>query len=175
MDNGQMQTSKGAAGRIEELIGETIEAMGFELVRVRLFGAGKNRTLQIMAERPDGSMAVDDCAELSRTVATVLDVEDPIATEYALEVSSPGLDRPLTRLRDFEVWQGYDARVDVEPAVHGRRRFMGRLLGLEGELVLIRCEGEEFRLPAKSIAEAKLVLTDRLIEESLKEQKAGTQ
>lgn len=166
-----MQVSKGAAARIEELIGDTVEAMGFELVRVRLFGAAENKTLQIMAERPDGSMDVDDCAELSRTVATVLDIEDPIASEYVLEISSPGIDRPLTRPKDFANWQGYEARVDMNQNIDGRKRFRGLLLGLDGDAVLIRCEDEEFRLPVETVGEAKLVLTDELIQQSLKEPK----
>lgn len=166
-----MQISTGAATRIEAMIGDTIEAMGFDLVRVRLFGSGNNKTLQVMAERPDGSMDVDDCAELSRTIATILDVEDPISSEYVLEISSPGLDRPLTRAKDFAQWQGHQARIDVHPAIDGRKRFKGELLGLEDETVMILIDGKEFRLPVASINDAKLVLSEELAEASLKEHK----
>lgn len=157
--------------RIAELIRPTVEGMGFELVRVRQMG-GKRITLQIMAERPDGRMEVDDCADLSRALSAVLDVEDPIDREYALEVSSPGIDRPLTRLVDFDRWKGWVAKLETDELIGGRKRFKGELTGVEGEDVLVKLdEGEDVRLPFPALTDAKLVLTDALIEATLKAQK----
>ena len=128
-------------------------------------GDGGSRTLQIMAERPDGSMTIDDCADLSRSVSALLDVEDPISGSYRLEVSSPGLDRPLTRLKDFRTWAGFEARVELAAPQDGRKRFRGLLRGVEDETVLLEEEGEAelHRLPFRAVAKAKLVLTDALI------------
>lgn len=154
--------------RIEGIVTPSIEAMGFDVVRVMITG-GQRPTLQIMADRRDGSMiSVDDCAEISRTVSAVLDVEDPIAGEYTLEVSSPGIDRPLTRIKDFERWAGFDARVDMAVPVDGRKRFSGRLKGVaDGERVRIEVEGGALaELPFDDISRAKLVLTDALLEAS---------
>lgn len=154
--------------RIEGIVTPSIEAMGFDVVRVMITG-GQRPTLQIMADRRDGSMiSVDDCAEISRTVSAVLDVEDPIAGEYTLEVSSPGIDRPLTRIKDFERWAGFDARVDMAVPVDGRKRFSGRLKGVaDGERVQIEIEGGALtELPFDGISRAKLVLTDALLEAS---------
>ncbi|MFX4220039.1 MAG: ribosome maturation factor RimP [Thalassobaculum sp.] len=154
--------------RIEGIVTPSIEAMGFDVVRVMITG-GQRPTLQIMADRRDGSMiSVDDCAEISRTVSAVLDVEDPIAGEYTLEVSSPGIDRPLTRIKDFERWAGFDARVDMAVPVEGRKRFSGRLKGVaDGERVQIEIEGGALaELPFDDISRAKLVLTDALLEAS---------
>lgn len=154
--------------RIEGIVTPSIEAMGFDVVRVMITG-GQRPTLQIMADRRDGSMiSVDDCAEISRTVSAVLDVEDPIAGEYTLEVSSPGIDRPLTRIKDFERWAGFDARVDMAVPVEGRKRFSGRLKGVaDGERVQIEIEGGALaELPFDGISRAKLVLTDALLEAS---------
>lgn len=154
--------------RIEGIVTPSIEAMGFDVVRVMITG-GQRPTLQIMADRRDGSMiSVDDCAEISRTVSAVLDVEDPIAGEYTLEVSSPGIDRPLTRIKDFERWAGFDARIDLAVPLDGRKRFSGRLKGLEGEdRVLVEVEGgATVELPFGGISRAKLVLTDALLEAS---------
>lgn len=152
-------------GRLEAIVAPTIESMGFELVRVMLTG-GRRPTLQIMAERADGSgMNVDDCAEISRTVSAVLDVEDPIAGEYTLEVSSPGIDRPLTRLKDFRRYAGFEARVDLSAPFDGRKRFSGRLIGVDdADRVLVETEpGVREALPFEGIARAKLVLTDELV------------
>ncbi|MDF1791758.1 MAG: ribosome maturation factor RimP [Thalassobaculaceae bacterium] len=154
--------------RIEGIVTPSIEAMGFEVVRVMVTG-GQRPTLQIMADRGDGTMiSVDECAEISRTVSAVLDVEDPITGEYTLEVSSPGIDRPLTRLKDFERWSGFDARVDMDLAIDGRKRFSGRLKGVaDGERVQLEVEGGEMvDLPFEGISRAKLVLTDALLEAS---------
>lgn len=158
--------------RIAEIIAPTVEGLGFELVRIRLMG-GETRTLQVMAERPDGSMEVEDCAKLSRALSAVLDVEDPIDREYVLEVSSPGIDRPLTRLQDFETHAGQIAKLESEALIGGRKRFKGQLVGIDGDDVLIEV-GAEGRLsvPFDALVDAKLVLTDALIEESLRSRKA---
>ena len=151
------------AGRVEMLIGPTVEAMGFSLVRVQVLGQNRPR-LQIMAERTDGeSMLVEDCAAISRAVSAVLDVEDPIAGAYTLEVSSPGIDRPLVRLADFDRFAGFEAKVEMDLAVNGRRRFQGRLLGTEGDAVRLRMEDSEVVLPYADIRRAKLVLTEELL------------
>ncbi|MBK5921466.1 ribosome maturation factor RimP [Rhodothalassium salexigens] len=148
---------------IRRLIEPTAEALGFELVRVTFTGGG-SPVLQIMAERADGTMSVDDCAKLSREVSTLLDVEDPIPGEYNLEVSSPGIDRPLTRPKDFERWAGFDAKVELDtPRDDGQRRFKGRLRGLEAAEVLLDVGAETLRLPLAHVAKAKLILTDDLI------------
>lgn len=148
-----------------------MEAAGYRLVRLRLMG-GKRKTLQILAERPDGQMDVEDCARLSRTVSEVLEAADPIAEEYVLEVSSPGIDRPLTAPEDFARFAGHDARVELSRGLEGRRRFKGRLIGLEGGDVVMDVADENgtrrVRFAYSDIAEAKLLLTDRLIQESLK-------
>lgn len=154
----------------------TIEGMGFRLVRLRLMGGGRP-TLQVMAERPDGSMEVDDCAELSRALSALLDVEDPIEGEYVLEVSSPGIDRPLTRPEDFERYAGFEAKLELAEPIDGRKRFRGRLAGVEGEgaAVAVAIEGAEFgaaSAPFAALADAKLMLTDDLIAASLKGQAA---
>jgi ribosome maturation factor RimP len=156
--------------RLAAIVEPTIRGMGFELVRLRLMG-GKRPTLQIMAERPDGTMEVDDCAELSRQLSVVLDVEDPIEREYTLEVSSPGIDRPLTRLSDFDRWEGYEAKIETAEPVDGRRRFKGVLAGTEGDDVLIDLDEGTIGLKFEWLADAKLVLTDELIAESLRRSK----
>lgn len=157
---------------IESLVGPSLESMGYAVVRVRLFD-GKQRRLQIMAERADGAaMTVDDCAVLSRTISALLDVEDPIPGPYLLEVSSPGLDRPLVRREDFARFAGYEARIETARPLDGRRRFRGALRGVEGENVLIEVGGEAMAIAIDDIAAAKLVITDALIEASLKRQKA---
>ncbi len=151
------------AGRVEALIGPTVEGMGYSLVRVQILGRSRLR-LQIMAERMDGeSMLVDDCATLSRAVSAVLDVEDPITDAYTLEVSSPGIDRPLVRLADFDRFSGFEAKVEMALAIDGRRRFQGRLLGTEGDAVRLRMEEVEVLLPYADIRQAKLVLTEDLL------------
>lgn len=161
--------------RIEAIIAPTVEAMGYAVVRVMLTG-GRRPTLQIMAERADGSgMSVDDCAEISRTISAVLDVEDPIAGEYTLEVSSPGIDRPLTRLKDFRRFAGFEARIDMAAPIEGRKRFSGRLLGVdEADRVLVEIEpGTPEALPFDGIARAKLILTDELVAASAPPRSGG--
>ncbi|GGE22057.1 ribosome maturation factor RimP [Gemmobacter megaterium] len=160
--------------RLAALIQPTIEGLGYELVRIRLMG-GKTRILQIMADTPDGGINVEDCAKISTAVSAVLDVEDPIEDNYTLEVSSPGIDRPLTRLKDFDMWQGYEARVETTELIDGRRRFKGALAGTDGDEVLITIEegGEDLTIGLKFdwLSDAKLILTDELIAEMLRQRK----
>ncbi|WP_209427552.1 ribosome maturation factor RimP [Pararhodobacter sp. SW119] len=162
--------------RLAGIVAPAVEAMGFELVRLRLM-AGKTRILQIMADRPDGGIEVDECAEISTVVSAVLDVEDPIEDAYVLEVSSPGIDRPLTRLKDFEAWEGYEAKLETTELIDGRRRFKGLLAGTEGDEVLIEIDqdGEPVTIGLKFdwLSDAKLVLTDELIAETLRTRKAA--
>jgi ribosome maturation factor RimP len=162
--------------RLADIITPVIEGLGFELVRVRLMG-GKTRILQIMADRPEGGIIVDDCGQISTAVSAVLDVEDPIEENYTLEVSSPGIDRPLTRLKDFEVWKGWEARIETSELIDGRRRFKGNLAGVEGDEVLIEIEehGEEVTIGLQFdwLSDAKLILTDDLIAEMLRQKKAS--
>jgi ribosome maturation factor RimP len=156
--------------RIAALILPTVEAMGFQLVRVRLMG-GKRVTLQIMAERPDGRMEVEDCADLSRALSALLDVEDPIDREYTLEVSSPGIDRPLTRPEDFARWAGWVAKLETDMLVDGRKRWKGELKGIAEGVVTIATDTGDGAIPFEALTDAKLVLTDELIAATLKAQK----
>ena len=160
--------------RLAEIIQPVIEGMGFELVRIRLQG-GKTATLQIMADRPEGGINVDDCAQISTAVSATLDVEDPIEDNYHLEVSSPGIDRPLTRLKDFGTFEGYEARLDLNQAIDGRKKFKGVLAGVEGTEVLINIEDKgqthTIGLDFDLLSDAKLVLTDELIKEMLRQKK----
>jgi ribosome maturation factor RimP len=150
--------------RIEEIVTPTVVGMGYELVRVAMSRGG---TLQIMIEPADGRpMDVEDCATLSRALSAVLDVEDPISGAYTLEVSSPGIDRPLTREKDYARWAGHVARVETAQPIDGRRRFKGTLLGLENGTVRLRLDdGTEAHLPLSAVARAKLELTDALLDE----------
>lgn len=156
--------------RLAEIIQPVIEGMGYELVRIRLQG-GRTATLQIMADRPEGGINVDDCADISTAVSAVLDVEDPIEDNYHLEVSSPGIDRPLTRLKDFETFEGYEVRLETNQPIDGRKRFKGVLAGVEGEEVLLNIEEGTIGLNFDLLSDAKLVLTDELIAEMLKQKK----
>ena len=156
--------------RLAEIITPVIEGMGYELVRVRLMG-GKTKTLQIMADRPEGGIEVDDCAEISTAVSATLDVEDPVEDAYTLEVSSPGIDRPLTRLKDFEAWAGYEAKIETAEMIDGRRRFRGTLAGIEGDEVLLEISEGTIGLQFDWLSDAKLVLTDELIRDMLKARK----
>lgn len=150
--------------RIAAMIAPGLDAMGYEIVRVQLSGGRRSQTLQIMCDRQDGTpITVDDCAEISRMASAVLDVEDPIAGEYNLEVSSPGLDRPLTRPKDFERFAGFDARIELRLPVDGQKRFKGVLHGLDGECVKLATGEGDVRLALSDIEKAKLVLTDALI------------
>jgi ribosome maturation factor RimP len=162
--------------RLAGIVAPTIEGMGFELVRIRLMG-GKTRTLQVMADRPEGGIEVEDCARISTALSALLDVEDPIEDNYILEVSSPGIDRPLTRLKDFDLWAGHEARLETEELIDGRRRFKGTLAGTESEEVLIEIEegGATVTIGLRFdwLADAKLILTDDLIAEMLRQRKAS--
>ena len=154
--------------RIAEIISPTVEDMGYELVRVIFVG---KHTLQVMVERADrAGMTVEDCAAVSRAISAVMDVEDPIEGSYNLEVSSPGLDRPLVRFDDYRRFAGLDAKVELRRAVDGRRRFRGKLQGVEGDdIVLLLTEEEgEIGLSFREIDKAKLILTDELINEAKK-------
>lgn len=157
-----------------EIITPSIEALGFDVVRIRVMG-GKTNTLQVMAERPDGAIDVDECAQISNAISVLLDVEDPLEEAYALEVSSPGIDRPLTRLKDFETFEGYETKVETTELVSGRRRFKGIIAGVEGDEVLLNLEegGETVTvgLNFEWLSDAKLVLTEDLIKEMLKQRK----
>ena len=160
--------------RIAEIITPVIEDMAFEVVRVRLM-TGKESTLQIMVQRPDGTIEVDECAQISTAISAVLDVEDPIVDVYTLEVSSPGIDRPLTRLKDFDQWKGFEAKIETEELIDGRRRFKGELAGIEGDEVLIDIEEGTIGLKFEWLSDAKLVLTDDLIRDVLRGRKDAGQ
>ena len=149
-----------------ELLDPVAEVAGYEIVRLRLMGGEHVRRLQIMAERAvDGDMNVEDCARLSRAISEVMDAADPVAGEYTLEVSSPGVDRPLTRLKDFETFEGHEARIELDRVAEGRKRFKGLLAGVDDGQVAIDLEGEADTalVPFEWIVEAKLVLTDQLM------------
>lgn len=158
--------------KLTDLIEPEARALGFDLVRVRLFGRGDERTLQIMAERPETrQLTIDDCADLSRRVSDALDAleaegRDPIEDAYRLEVSSPGIDRPLTRMKDFADWAGHEARITLAEKLDGQRTFKGDLAGIDeqGGIVMLRSTaGATTKLPFDRIEDAKLVFTDRLI------------
>ena len=152
--------------KLLDLLDPVAEAAGYAVVRLRLMGGEHQRRLQIMAERPsDGEMNVEDCARLSRAISEIMDAADPIAGEYVLEVSSPGVDRPLTRLADFETYQGYEVRLELDRLAEGRKRFKGTLAGVEDQSVAIDLEGEAETalIPFAWITDAKLVLTDQLM------------
>jgi ribosome maturation factor RimP len=159
--------------RIEEIVAPTVVGMGYELVRVAMSRGGG--TLQIMIEPADGrAMDVEDCATVSRALSAVLDVEDPIPGAYTLEVSSPGIDRPLTRPKDYSRWAGHVARVELAQPIDGQRRFKGTLLGLEDDTVKLRLDdGREAHLPFSTVTRAKLEMTDRLIEEHRRAQEGA--
>lgn len=169
---------QGVAARVAAIVEPVLIASGYRLVRVKVSGLD-GCTVQIMAERPDGTMKVEDCEIVSRALSPVLDVSDPIDRAYRLEVSSPGMDRPLVRRSDFERFAGHELKVEMAVAINGRRRFRGLLLGVEGETARIRRsdaapgEDNEVALPIEDMAEAKLVLTDALIAESLRRGKAA--
>jgi ribosome maturation factor RimP len=169
---------QGVAARVATIAEPVLAGLGYRLVRVRVSGLA-GCTVQIMAERPDGTMTIEDCETVSRALSPVLDVEDPIARAYRLEISSPGIDRPLVRRSDFARFAGHVVKVEMMAAIAGRRRFRGVLLGVEGEAAHI-CrddagaeEEADVLLPIEEMAEARLVLTDALVAESLKRGKAA--
>ena len=173
-----------AATHLEPVFEPVVEQAGFKLVRLRMMG-GASRTLQVMAERPDGSMDVEGCSVLSRALLDFIEAEDPIEGDYEIEVSSPGIDRPLTRLTDFARWSGHEAKIELNAPlesvgevgsgsvptsdkIKGRRRFRATLLGLDGQDVVIRADNADIKFPFRAVANAKLVLTDKLINENSK-------
>ncbi|HEY3813495.1 MAG TPA: ribosome maturation factor RimP [Caulobacteraceae bacterium] len=164
-----MRAKTGEDRKLLELLDPVAEAAGYEIVRLRLTG-GHRRILQIMAEDAQGEMAIEDCTRLSRAVSEVLEAADPITGEYVLEVSTPGIDRPLTRLKDFTAYEGYEARVELDRLAENRKRFKGVLAGVDGENVAIDLEDEEETalVPFAWITDAKLVLNDALMEAGAK-------
>jgi ribosome maturation factor RimP len=167
----------GLAAQLAAIAEPVLTDLGFRLVRVVLSGRN-GTTVQIMAERPDGTISVKECADISRRLSPVLDAHDPIQGQYTLELSSPGIDRPLVRPSDFEDWAGYEAKIEMKELIAGRKRFRGTLEGVEGEEVRIEVELDQLGrqvigLPIRFVAEARLVLTDELIREALRRAKKG--
>ena len=162
----------GLAAQIAKLAEPVLAALGFRLVRVTISGRD-GMTLQVMAERANGTITVEDCAAISRRLSPVLDAHDPLPGRYRLEVSSPGIDRPLVRPSDFRDWTGHAAKIEMQHAIAGRKRFSGRIAGVEGDEVKIleRDGGQSIKLEFARIAEARLVLTDDLIRETLRRAK----
>lgn len=177
-DEPRLFRETGAAARVATLVDPVAADLGLRLVRVKIT-AQNGCTVQIMAERPDGTLSVQDCERLSRAVSPVLDLEEPVSGAYNLEISSPGIDRPLVRRVDFERWAGYEAKIEMALPLDGRKRFRGRLRGLEGDMALLELpdvkEGADplVRLPLADLGEARLVLTDELIRESLRRDAAA--
>ena len=161
--------------KLLELLDPVAESVGYAIVRLRLMGGVERRKLQIMAERPsDGDMNVEDCARLSRAISEVMDAADPISGEYLLEVSSPGVDRPLTRQSDFDLFEGFEARLETDRMIEGRKRFKGTVAGTDGDNIAIDLEGEEDTalIPFDWLVDAKLVLTDELMKAGAEERAA---
>jgi len=170
----------GLAARLAAIVEPVVDQLGYRLVRVKISGLD-GCTVQVMAERPDGSMRIEDCEAVSRALSPVLDVADPVERAYRLEVSSPGIDRPLVRRSDFDRFAGHVAKIEMAAPVDGRKRFRGVLLGSEGEAARIRLDNvaagqpADVVLPIEDMAEARLVLTDALVAESLKRGKAAAE
>jgi ribosome maturation factor RimP len=177
LDEPRLVSETGQAQAVARIVEPVLSDLGFRLVRVKVTGTN-GCTVQIMAERPDGTMSVDDCEIVSRGVSPALDLDDPIGKAYHLEISSPGIDRPLVRVSDFERWDGYEARIEMRVPLGARKRFRGILRGVAENKTLIEIEdapSEDERfvaLPLSDLGEARLVLTDELIRESLKRGKA---
>jgi ribosome maturation factor RimP len=178
--NERLITETGVAARVATIVEPVVADLGFRLVRVKVSGTN-GCTVQIMAEREDGTMTVEDCEAVSRALSPVLDLEDPVERAYYLEVSSPGIDRPLVRKQDFERWTGYEAKVEMAVPLSGRKRFRGFIRSVEGDAVGLELpdvkDGEEPRvlLPLSDLADARLVLTDDLVRESLRRGSAPPQ
>ena len=176
-EDDRMIVEQGLEARIAGILRPEIEALGYRLVRIRL-SQMNGQTLQVMAERPDGTMSVEDCEAVSNAISPILDIEDPVSGAYHLEISSPGIDRPLVRASDFETWSGHVAKLETARLVNGRKRFKGRILRVEDGKALFRRddagkdEEAEFELALADIAEARLVLSDDLIREALRRDKA---
>ena len=177
LDEPRLVTETGPASRVARVVEPMVKNLGFRLVRVKIT-AQNGCTVQIMAERPDGSMNVKGCEIISRALSPLLEVEEPVSSAYHLEISSPGIDRPLVRVTDFERWLGFDTKVELAFITNGRKRFRGLIEGVEGETLNLRLpdvpEGEDpiARIPIREIGEARLVLTDEVIAESLRRTKA---
>ena len=157
--------------KISAIISPTIETLGYELVRIRLV-PGETSTLQIMADRKSGEIDVEDCSIISRDISVLLDVEDPINDAYILEVSSPGIDRPLTRLKDFNNWRGYEVKLETYELINGQRRFKGEIYNIEKDNITLANNGKFIELSFELISEAKLILTDNLIKDVLRNRKS---
>lgn len=158
--------------RIKQIIESSVNAEGFDLVRVLFSGAEKDNTLQIMVERLDGTnMTSDDCEKLSRSLSALLDVEDVIQSRYLLEITSPGIDRPLVKLADYDRFKGREAKIETLLPIDGRKRFKGELLGTDGKKIILNFEGKEIKIDFEAITKAKLVLTDELLKQMLKGEK----
>jgi ribosome maturation factor RimP len=170
----RFMSETGVAAEVAALVEPALNDLGFHLVRVTVSGRD-GTTLQIMTERPDGTITVEDCADISRNLSPLLDAHDPISGRYTLEISSPGIDRPLARASDFDAWAGYEAKVETKELVAGRKRFRGVIQGLAGSEVRLEVRpdqgGPEVSVPIDLIAEARLVLTDELIRETLRRTK----
>jgi ribosome maturation factor RimP len=164
----------GVAAEIATLIEAPVADLGFRLVRVTVSGRN-GTTVQVMAERPDGTMTVEDCVLVSRNISPLMDAHDPVSGQYALEISSPGIDRPLARASDFEAWAGHEAKIEMKELVEGRKRFRGLLNGRSGDDVSVTLAADQgggtVNLPIGGIAEARLVLTDELIRDTLRRTK----
>jgi ribosome maturation factor RimP len=173
----RLLNENGVAAQVARLVEPHVIGLGYRLVRVKVTGQN-GCTVQIMAERPDGTMSVEDCEKISRMLSPLLDVEDPIGREYHLELSSPGMDRPLVRVSDFVRWEGFDVKIEMSIPLDGRKRFRGFIRGVEEDFALIENpdakEEQEplWRIPIRDMAEARLVLSDSLITESLRRGKA---
>jgi ribosome maturation factor RimP len=174
-DEPRLITEPGRAARVAALAEPVLAALGLRIVRVRV-SAFAGCTVQIMAERPDGTLSIEDCEVVSRALSPVLDVADPIEGSYRLEISSPGIDRPLVRRSDFDRYAGHIAHVEMQAPIDGRKRFRGALAGTDGDRARMRCEttangDSEILLPIDDMMEAKLVLTDALISQALRRSK----
>ena len=159
--------------KIRQIIEPTATDKGFEIVRLLFQGDDANRTLQIMVEKIDRTgMQIDDCEKLSKTFSALLDVEDPITSRYTLEVTSPGIDRPLVRLADYERFKGYEAKLETLIPIDGRKRFRGKVVGTQDDNVVFLFEEKEMQIPFSQVSKAKLVLTDELVAQFLKKHQA---
>jgi ribosome maturation factor RimP len=176
IDEPRLITEPGRAARVASIVEPVLAGLGYRLVRIRI-SAFAGCTVQIMAERPDGTMTIEDCEAASRALSPVLDVTDPIEGAYRLEISSPGIDRPLVRRSDFDRYAGHVTHIEMAAPIDGRKRFRGQLLGTDGDNARIRIEGSgdstDVLLPIDDMSEARLVLTDALIAESLRRSKHG--
>ena len=177
MNEARAIVENGLEAKVASIVEPEIEDLGYRLVRVKIT-ANNGTTLQIMAERPDGTMNVAGCEEVSKAISPVLDIEEPIDRMYHLEVSSPGIDRPLVRASDFGQWVGHIAKLETQQMIKGRRRYKGIIISVAGEKITLRREAPakdeepEFVIPIGEIKDAKLVLTDELINEALKRDKS---